>query len=56
MKNDTAKDQIIALHEERLKEMDFLIEEVDRKEEERAEMEKKLEDIVDLENMVEEMV
>ena len=36
--------------------MDFLLEEVERKEEERADMEEKLEEIVEYENMVEEMV
>lgn len=36
--------------------MDFLIEEIDVKEQERAEMEQKLEEIVEYENMVEEMV
>ena len=56
MKNETGKDQIIAGLEKRLEEMDFLLEEVERKEKERAEMEEKLEEIVEYENMVEEMV
>lgn len=56
MKNETGKDKIIASMEKRLEEMDFLLEEVERKEKERAEMEEKLEEIVEYENMVEEMV
>lgn len=56
MKNETGKDKIIAEQEKRLEEMDFLLEEVERKEQERAEMEEKLEEIVEYENMVEEMV
>lgn len=36
--------------------MDFLLEEVELKEQERAEMQEKLEEIVEYENMVEEMV
>ena len=36
--------------------MDFLLEEVERKESERADMEEKLEEIVEYENMVDEMV
>jgi len=36
--------------------MNFLLEEVQRKEKERADMEEKLEEIIEYENMVEEMV
>ena len=56
MQNETGKDKIIAEQDERLRHMDFLLEEVERKEEERADMEEKLEEIVEYENMVEEMV
>mmetsp|Transcript_23707 Transcript_23707/g.29419 ORF Transcript_23707/g.29419 Transcript_23707/m.29419 type:complete len:290 (+) Transcript_23707:2180-3049(+) len=56
MKNETGKDATIAGLEKQLEEMNFLLEEVERKEQERAEMEEKLEEIVEYENMVEEMV
>jgi len=56
MQDETAKDKLIAEQDERLKEMDFLLDEIELKEKERAEMEEKLEEIVEYENMVEEMV
>lgn len=56
LQDETAKDREIQELQARIKEMDFLLEEVELKEQERAEMQEKLEEIVEYENMVEEMV
>ena len=56
LNDETAKDRKIYELEEKIKEMDFLLEEVELKEQERADMEEKLEEIVEYEKMVEEMV
>ena len=56
MEKETGKDVIIKEQEASLKEMNFLLDEVNRKEQERKDMEEKLEEIVEYENMVEEMV
>ena len=56
MNQETHKDRIIAEQDARLKHMDLLLDEVEQKEQERAEMEEKLEEIMEYELMVEEMV
>lgn len=56
MNQETEKDRIISEQDARLKHMDLLLDEVESKEQERAEMEEKLEEIMEYEIMVEEMV
>ena len=56
LNDETSKDRQIHELQGKLTEMDFLLEEVVHKEQERADMQEKLDEIVEYENMVEEMV
>ena len=56
LNDKSEQQQLIEKYEEKLKHMDFLLEEVDNKEADREEMELRLEEMMEYETMVEEMV
>ena len=56
MSQETEKDKIIADQDQRLKQMDILLDELEQKDQEMADMRDKFDEILEYEIMVEEMV